>query len=162
MRTDAVMYISKTDTGLTPGSAGRGAAGAGFVAIGANRFRAPNGEAVFSGERGRRRMEIVRAASDTSHLEEVQPAPATIPVAEYVGTYASDELDVRLVVAVANGKLVIRRRPADVSELRPAYLDDFTAPGVGTIRFARDAKGKVTGFGIFAGRVLDVRFRKVE
>jgi hypothetical protein len=93
---------------------------------------------------------------------------STISTADYVGTYASDELDVKLVVAVKEGKLVLRRRPADEFELRPLYVDDFAteaAPGeqgIGTLRFARDASGKVSGFSIYAGRVLDVRFTRVS
>jgi hypothetical protein len=30
------------------------------------------------------------------------------------------------------------------------------------VRFTRDAQGKVTGFSIFAGRVLDVRFKRIR
>jgi hypothetical protein len=72
----------------------------------------------------------------------------------------SDELDVKLVVAAKGDKLVLRRRPADEIELRPAYVDDFAAPGLGSIRFSRDEAGHVSGFSIFAGRVLDVRFTR--
>jgi len=41
------------------------------------------------------------------------------------------------------------------------YVDNFQAAGLGTIRFARDASGKVTGLAIYAGRVLDVRFKRL-
>ena len=102
----------------------------------------------------------MHANGDTSHFEEASPAPAKIPAQDYVGTYTSDELDVKLVVAAKDGKLVLRRRPADEIELRPAYVDDFAAPGLGSIRFARDGSGRVTGFAIFAGRVIDVRFSR--
>jgi hypothetical protein len=103
---------------------------------------------------------LVRANGDTAHFEEARPAPPTIRAQEYAGTYTSDELDVQLVVAAKGDKLVLRRRPADEIELRPAYLDDFAAPGLGTIRFSRDKSGRVTGFAIFAGRVIDVRFAR--
>jgi hypothetical protein len=73
----------------------------------------------------------------------------------------SDELDVQLVVALKDGALVLRRRPADEMAMRPVYTDDF-ATQAGTLRFARDKSGKVTGFSIFAGRVLDVRFHKTQ
>ena len=82
---------------------------------------------------------------------------------DYVGTYTSDELDVRFVIAEKDGKLLLRRRPADEIELHPAYADDFRAGGeLGTLRFSRDAKGTVTGFAFFAGRVLDVRFKRAS
>ena len=75
-------------------------------------------------------------------------------------TYTSDELDVKLVVEAKGDKLLLRRRPADEIELRPAYADDFAAPGLGSLRFSRNASGRVTGFSIFAGRVIDVRFTR--
>ncbi|HEV8498688.1 MAG TPA: hypothetical protein VGQ56_17550, partial [Gemmatimonadaceae bacterium] len=54
-------------------------------------------------------------------------------------------------------------RPYEEFELRPAYVDDFQAGGgLGTLRFARDAKGRINGFAFFAGRVLDVRFKRVS
>lgn len=105
----------------------------------------------------------MRAGADTSHFVEVQPPPSPIPNRDYVGTYVSDELGVQLAVAERDGKLVVRRRPADELELRPVYRDDFqSGGGLGTLRFARDARGTVTGFSIYAGRVLDVRFKRVK
>ena len=48
-----------------------------------------------------------------------------------------------LIVAAKDGKLVLRRRPADEFELRPVYADDFQAGGgLGTLRFARDARAR--------------------
>jgi hypothetical protein len=42
------------------------------------------------------------------------------------------------------------------------YAEDFQAGGgLGTRRCARSAGGTVTGFSFFAGRVLDVRFKRV-
>lgn len=109
-----------------------------------------------------RTFSFVRPYGDTAVYEEVRPAASTVPLADYAGTYASDELDVRLVVVSKDGKLVLRRRPADEMELRPVYEDDFQAAGLGTVRFARDGSGAVTGFSIYAGRVVDVRFKRVS
>ncbi|MGH7617285.1 MAG: serine hydrolase [Gemmatimonadaceae bacterium] len=135
---------------------GRGANGGG-------RFNALRGDVSFSGSTPHRVLRVARPDGDTAVYDEAKPAPSTIPVGDYVGTYASDELDVRLVIAAKDGKLVIRRRPADEFELRPAYADDFqSGGGLGALRFARDASGRVTGFSIYAGRVVDVRFRRVS
>ena len=125
-----------------------------------DRFRSNQGDVAFSGKPGQRRFTLARSSGDTSRFEEVHAPSAQIRTADYTGTYTSDELDVKLVIAARDGKLVLRRRPADEFELRPVYADDFTAQGVGSIRFARDANGRVTGFSIYAGRVLDVRFKK--
>ena len=97
-----------------------------------------------------------------------------IPIALYPATRRED-LKFRLLrasdlspvnykrVAEKDGKLLLRRRPADEIELHPAYADDFRAGGeLGTLRFLRDAKGTVTGFAFFAGRVLDVRFKRAS
>jgi hypothetical protein len=131
-----------------------------LIPRGGARFVANAGDVEFTRTSGRRAFVLVRPNGDTAHFEEARPAPATIPTQDYTGTYTSDELDVRLVVAAKGDKLVVRRRPADEIELRPAYADDFAAPGLGTIRFARDTSGRVTGFAIFAGRVIDVRFTR--
>jgi hypothetical protein len=56
----------------------------------------------------------------------------------------------------------MQRRPNDEMTLTPAYTDDFSIEGVGSLRFARDAAGKVSGFSIYAGRVRDVRFRRAR
>ena len=131
-----------------------------LMPMGGSRFHAPIGEAEFKRTSGRRGFVLARANGDSSHFEEARPAPATIATQDYAGTYTSDELDVKLVVAAKGDKLVLRRRPTDEIELRPAYADDFAAPGLGSIRFSRDASGRVTGFAIFAGRVIDVRFTR--
>ena len=39
------------------------------------------------------------------------------------------------------------------------FPDGFVASG-NTVRFARDAKGRVEGFRIYAGRVRNLRFAK--
>jgi CubicO group peptidase (beta-lactamase class C family) len=162
--TDQTVALSAGDTALIAAGGGRGGRGGGGgpwgVALGSARFDTRQGEARFGGAAGRRQFLMLRPDGDTTRFEEVRPAPNAVPMNDYTGTYASDELDVRLTVAVRDGKLVLRRRPADELELRPAYADDFQAQGLGTIRFARDAKGKVKGLAIFAGRVLDVRFNR--
>src|ERR1043166_958531 len=155
--TDQTVTLTANDSLLTSGG-GRG--GLTLAPLGGAHFRSNQNEVVFAGTAGRRRFDLIRD-DDTTRYEEVRPAPATIPVQEYVGTYASDELDVRLDIVARDARLVVRRRPADEIELRPAYADDFQATGFGTLRFTRDAAGAVSGFAIYAGRVLDVRFKRV-
>jgi CubicO group peptidase (beta-lactamase class C family) len=156
--TDDVATLTVRDTALFVGT-GRGQPNA-LIPLGGSRFYSPAGIAAFSKVSGRRGFVLARTNGDSSHFEEAKAAPQTIAVQDYVGTYTSDELDVKLVVAVKGDKLVLRRRPASEIELRPAYLDDFAAPGLGSIRFSRDESGRVSGFAIFAGRVIDVRFTR--
>ena len=72
-----------------------------------------------------------------------------------------DELLVTYGLTVKDGKLVLRLPPDAPITLRPAYRDGFSAGGR-TVRFMRDGTGRVTGLRVFAGRALDVRFRKID
>jgi CubicO group peptidase (beta-lactamase class C family) len=140
--TDQVMRIVATDSSFSNG--GRG------------------GVLSFNTAAGKRSLILARPNGDTLRFEEVKAAPAVVPVKDYAGTYGSDELDARFTLVVRDGKLFAKRRPADEVELRPTYADAFTAPGIGSLRFSRGANGRVNGFAVFAGRVLDVRFRKLD
>ncbi|HTE44530.1 MAG TPA: serine hydrolase [Gemmatimonadaceae bacterium] len=165
--TDQAVTLTASRGALTSDASGRGGRGGILLApAGGNRYRGPQGDAQFSGEPGKRRFTLVRAESDTAWFEEALPARPSASLSDYAGTYSSDELDVRFTVVARDGKLFLKRRPADEFELRPAYGDDFqSGGGLGTVRFARDASGpngRVTGFAFFAGRVLDVRFKRVK
>jgi hypothetical protein len=163
--TDQTLTFTASESGLST-AGGRGAGGGrgnvGWATLAHDRFTSSQGEAVFGGTAGHRTLILVRADADTARFDEVRAAPAALPLSDYVGTYASDELDVQFVVASREGKLLLLRRPYEQFELQPVYPDDFQAgSGLGTLRFARDANGKVTGFSFFAGRVLDVRFKRL-
>jgi len=158
--TDQVINLTVSDGGLSTPS-GRGMAT--WTPIGADRFAAPQAEARFEGTAGRRKFTLARDAGDTLRFEEVQPPQADVPIAEYVGTYTSDELDAVITIAQRDGKLFLQRRPYSELSLQPVYRDDFRASGgFGSLRFTRNSTGKVSGFSIFAGRVLDVRFTRLK
>jgi CubicO group peptidase (beta-lactamase class C family) len=163
--TDQVLSLTASNAVLTlalgRGAGGRGA-GAPLAAKGAARFRGPVGDLEFGGQPGHRTALLIRAGDDTTRYEEVRPIPAAIPLLDYAGSYASDELEARYTIVSRDGKLFLTRRPYEEFELRPVYADDFQAGGgLGTLRFARDARNVVTGFSFYAGRVLDVRFTRV-
>ena len=131
-----------------------------IIALSPDRLRAANGlelERITTG-RGKS-IRLIRPDADTSIFISVDP-PTVNRATDYVGTYVSDELDVQLVLAVEQGQLRVKRRPADVLAATPVYRDAYDVDDLGTLRFTRDASGKVNGFGIFAGRVRDVRFRR--
>jgi CubicO group peptidase (beta-lactamase class C family) len=157
--TDQAMTLAASERGITV-AGGRG--NVVWMPRGAT-FKSPQGDVTFRGTAGSRSFAVVGADGDTSTFEEARAAKSPLPVSDYVGTYASDELDVKLTVVARDGRLLVTRRPADEIALRPAYADDFVGGGgLGSIRFSRDANGAVNGFAIFAGRVLDVRFAKVS
>ena len=156
-RTDQVTRVAVRDGKLVNADA----RGSEVVPLSPNRFRTTGGlELVFGGAPSARTLRIIRQDGDTALLTEVPAtAPSAMRLRDYVGTYGSDELDVKLTIAVADSQLVLRRRPAEEMALRASYDDDFDSP-IGSLRFARDAGGRVTGFAIFAGRARNVRFVK--
>jgi hypothetical protein len=159
--TDQTVVIASGDSGLTV-RAGNGP-GIWFTPVGDARFRGQVGNAEFSARAKSRAFTLVRADTDSSRFEEVRATPSKLRLADYAGTYASDELDARYTIVAQNGKLLLRRRPDFETELRPVYDDDFAASGgLGTVRFTRDGRGEVTGLSFYAGRVLDVRYRRVR
>jgi hypothetical protein len=93
--------------------------------------------------------------------ETVAPAaPTAAELAEFAGTYASDEAEAVLTAAVEHGALVLKRRPDAVITLMPSYKDAFTAVQLGTVIFRRDTAGHVTELSVVQDRVWDLRFAR--
>jgi hypothetical protein len=87
-------------------------------------------------------------------------SPTLAQLAEYAGTYYSEELDVRYALIVKDGKLILRRKKFDDSALRPTFADSFTDPDLGDIKFIRDSMKHLSGFELNAGRVRHLQFSK--
>lgn len=91
--------------------------------------------------------------------ERVEPwSPADLTA--YVGVFASEEAETVLRVAAENGKLVVHRRPDSSFDLKPSYNDAFECE-LGSVRFLRDADGKITALSVSGSRVWDLRFTRV-
>jgi hypothetical protein len=100
-------------------------------------------------------------ASDGTLFEKVEPAsPTAADLQTYVGDYSSDEAQATLHVVVQGERLAVQNRPGTWSSLIPTYRDAFLTPGVGVVRFLRDASGTVTEMSVSQERVWDLRFRK--
>jgi CubicO group peptidase (beta-lactamase class C family) len=84
------------------------------------------------------------------------PAPRA---EELTGTYHSDELDARYLIRLRDGALELVR-PLGTARLRATAEDTFAAGNL-TLRFER-AAGRITGFRVEAGRVRNIRFRRIE
>ena len=90
------------------------------------------------------------------------PAPTIEPakLADYSGSYKSDEIDSMFTIAATNGQLTLQRdTDAAPSTLQPSGEDAFRVRGFG-LRFER-AGGKVVALVVDAGRVRDIRFTRV-
>jgi CubicO group peptidase (beta-lactamase class C family) len=106
-------------------------------------------------------------------IETFSAVPAFTPtdaeLAEYVGAYSSAEIDPLYEIkfghlhVVGDGPehehdgLVLVRLKNDPDPLKPITRDLFAAD-VGKIRFTRDAQGKIDGFLLTTGRVINLRF----
>ena len=143
--------------GLTASNGGPQAA---LVHLGTGRFWHPAaGEFRFERQGGR--FEVVQYAEAwRRYRPEPAAAGARAPLTDYVGEYRSPELEVAYQIEAQGQALLVKARPDDRLSFQPAYSDGFRRGGQ-TIRFIRDAKGRVTGFRVFAGRVRDVRFERV-
>jgi CubicO group peptidase (beta-lactamase class C family) len=86
--------------------------------------------------------------------------PTTQDLQVYSGTYESDDAETVLTAAVEGGKLVLKRRPDTTLALTPVYADVFSAPGLGTIIFRRDASARPAEFSVSQERVWDLRFKR--
>ena len=98
-----------------------------------------------------------RAPDVWRRVEEVKPTSAQL--AEYAGTYYSEELGATYTVAASDSALVLRTRWADSVVVRPSYRDAFGGPFF--VNFTRD-RGKVDGMTFSSGRVRRVRFIKTR
>ncbi len=91
--------------------------------------------------------------------EEFRPTPEKL--AEYAGEYRSEEIEPVYRLVVKEGRLSLERLKANPATLEPAIADLFTSP-MGSVRFVRDAEGRVSGFFLSRGRILNFKFRKAN
>lgn len=93
------------------------------------------------------------------------PDPITLTteqLTEFTGVYYSEELDTTNKVALENGRLFMVDRNDVKRPLTPRTKELFTLLQGAQYEFTRDAQGKVTGFGVNAGRIRGVRFVKLK
>jgi len=107
-------------------------------------------------------IELLIGSNDPrSYIHVVAATPSAEDLIDYVGTYASDELDVPYRVALAaDGSLTMSWLKYPDQRLHPARADVFRSDEVGTARFMRDESGQIAGFTLSTGRVRDLRFLK--
>ena len=110
----------------------------------------------------RRSASLVAAtcvAAFVVHAEAATPDAAAL--AEYAGSYRSDEAEVTHTLRVEKGELVAYAGYRRLGVLEPSYRDGFTRGG-SVIDMVRDAKGRLTGFRVESGRVRGLRFTRVR
>lgn len=104
------------------------------------------------------------AAAQPQQQQTQQARPAAAPytpgaaeLREYTGRFYSVELDLDYVVELRGDRLLMVRRRMTDSALAPRERDLFNMGGT-SVRFGRDASGRVTEMLLTTGRVRDLRF----
>jgi len=85
--------------------------------------------------------------------------PSATQLAEFAGAFVSEEIEPVYRMAVQDGKLTLTRLKSKPDSLRPTTQDVFVGK-IGTIRFARDANRRVSGFILNAGRIQGFKFAR--
>jgi CubicO group peptidase (beta-lactamase class C family) len=101
-----------------------------------------------------------QAAAGGRRTDPAAPRPSAVQLAAYTGRFASPELGSEVILSVRADSLRITRRGREAA-MRPTGVDEFVAPGMGTVRFHR-GEGRVTGFSVGGGRATGILFEKVD
>lgn len=102
------------------------------------------------------------AGSPDPPAEEIPPPSPTL--ADFTGTYTSEELDTTYRLFVEDGRLIARHQRHPDMVLTPSADDAFSADTwfFGQVRFERDADGVITGMRVSNGRVRNLLFERME
>jgi CubicO group peptidase (beta-lactamase class C family) len=85
------------------------------------------------------------------------PPAAPVRLADFAGSYYSEELDATYIITMADSGLVVTRRLTGGQPLRHVDGERF-ATGGQTFTFARDTAGRIVAFTVEAGRVRNISF----
>ena len=85
--------------------------------------------------------------------------PSGTQLADYVGAYASEEIDPVYRIILQDGNLELVRLKQQPEALRPTVRDVFSG-NIGSVRFTRDANERISGFILNTGRIRNFRFAK--
>jgi hypothetical protein len=134
-----------------------------IVPLEGGRFRAgPYTELRFEGDPAAPPRMIVRTTAETVTYTRADTAALTpAMLAEYAGDYRNEEVEATHRWKVEKAELVLYIDDRRLGVLEPSYKDGFTR-GATVIDVQRDAKGRITGFVLEAGRVRHLRFTRVK
>ncbi len=113
----------------------------------------------FAGPARAKPVAVKIAATGDSMLRMPTFKASVKQLAEFAGSYWSEELRVSYRIEFKDSVLVFHPFKHPARPLQPAFTDAFVAGSAGTVRFVR-TKGVVTGFRLTGGRVRNVGFVK--
>jgi CubicO group peptidase (beta-lactamase class C family) len=140
MKTNAIVRVMIKDDrlriGLSPNQSGP------ITPIEGSRYRlGQTGEVRFADDR----LTLITNTKPDAVYTRVQPAKPVL--ADYVGTYASDEVGTTFTIAIDGDHLVVKQPPSGQFTMEPTYKDGFVVEG-DLVHFTRSSKGRVDGFDV--------------
>jgi hypothetical protein len=129
------------------------------VPLGGGRFRLGRGTELRLDAGGTRLLS--RSYGDTATYMRVDSVALTATqLAEYAGNYRNEEIESTHSWRVEKGALVVYANNRRLGTLESVYRDGFVRGG-SLIDVSRDARGRISGFVLQAGRVRNLRFTRV-
>ena len=87
---------------------------------------------------------------------------ASDSLTRYAGTYYSSELDIQYIILEEGDVLKFKRTPFDAPKPVQIIAENTLRTPIGEMRLRLDKSGSVNGFDFNAGRVNQIKFRKVK
>jgi len=134
-----------------------------LVPLSPDRFRHPasgNEIAFVASPDGKLQLRLTTRQGRTEIFEPVaSAAPNEAELAEYAGSYFSEELDTTYHMRIENGGLQFVIKDGRGRPMQPTFRDGFIGDGV-QFEFKRDAQEKIIGFTLGAGRIRNLSFAR--
>jgi CubicO group peptidase (beta-lactamase class C family) len=158
-RTDDVWRLQARGDTLILGIGG----GIALTPVGSDRFIGPGGaELTFTGQSNAvERLRIVAEGERPRDFERLEPArPSARDLASFIGRFYSEEINTAYDLVVRGDTLVAVSRRGTEYPLEPVSADLFRSRGMGTVRFERDGRKRVTALRVSTGRVRRLKFAR--
>ncbi len=138
-----------------------------LVPLSAERFRVSQGGNLVTFEQrpdGKFQLLLTRRGRYDRRAEIFEPIAAAAPkegeLAEYTGSYYSEEMDTVYHLQVENDGLLFFRKNGQKGPLQPTFRDGFATTDNMQFEFKRDAQGKITGFSLGWARLRNLNFTR--
>jgi CubicO group peptidase (beta-lactamase class C family) len=109
---------------------------------------------------------VITLKSGDEKAATFKPVPEFTPSAaelnEYLGVFASEELDARYRVQLKDGKLHVATLTRNPLPLLPVTQDVFANDDLGAVMFVRDAGGRISGLIVSGSRARNNEFSKLQ
>ena len=111
-------------------------------------------------ESGQRRVRVLTKDAAPQVFEAVTPVELSAEkLAEYTGTYRSDDAGTEVTLIADRGKLFVESDQSPRQSLRPSIADEFTVNS-GAIQFERDESGQIAGLRYSMPRIRRLWFAR--